>query len=87
MDNFYLSYKKKLKKKGFTNLLPINISNIKKKYEERFHVINCGDAVFFDQNLIHKSNYNNSSKCRVCCVVRITGDHKGNFIGQKPTQL
>ena len=32
-------------------------------------------------------NYNYSSKCRICCVVRITGDHSGNFIDQKPTQL
>ena len=79
--------KKRERKKGFTHLLPENINKIKSQYNENFHVLNCGDAVFFDQNLIHKSNYNYSSKCRICCVVRITGDHSGNFIDQKPTQL
>ena len=82
-----LNYKKRERKQGFTHLLPENIDKIKSQYNEKFHVLNCGDAVFFDQNLIHKSNYNYSSKCRICCVVRITGDHSGNFIDQKPTQL
>jgi len=82
-----LNYEKKQRKQGFTNLLPKNINKIKSQYKEKFHVLNCGDALFFDQNLIHKSNYNHSPKCRICCVVRITGDHSGNFIDQKPTQL
>ena len=65
-----LPFKKIIKKNSYTDLIPQNMDNIQKKYEEVFLNINIGDILFFHKDLIHKSNYNNSNKPRVCYVGR-----------------
>ncbi len=61
------------KKNGFTSYMPQNIENIKKFYKEVIYEAKLGDVVYFHQNLIHKSNYNFTNKCRIIGQFRLSG--------------
>ena len=66
------------KKNGFTSFLPINIENIKKKYDEIIFEAKVGDVVYFHQNLLHKSNFNFTNNCRIIGQFRLSDNFK-NF--------
>ena len=82
-----LEFKKsRISDNSFTNLLPKNISNITKKYEEVLFELEVGDVVFFDKDLIHKSNFNYSSKPRPVGIGRFSST-LGNFSLSSPDDL
>ncbi len=58
------------KKNGFKSFTPKNIKKIEKKFEEVQFKLNIGDVLFFTKNLIHKSNFNYSDKCRFIGIIR-----------------
>ena len=58
------------KKNGFKSFTPKNIKKIEKKFEEVQFKLNIGDVLFFTKNLIHKSNFNYSEKCRFIGIIR-----------------
>lgn len=58
------------KKNGFKSFTPKNIKRIEKKFEEVQFKLNTGDVLFFTKNLIHKSNFNYSNKCRFIGIIR-----------------
>ena len=68
--------KKRFSKNSFTDLIPIGIEKIKNKYEEIFFELNLRDVVFFHKYLIHKSNFNNTNKCRIVGIGRFTNAFK-----------
>ena len=78
--------KSRISDNSYTNLLPKNISNIKKKYEEVLFELELGDVVFFHKDLIHKSNFNYSNKPRPVGVGRFSST-AGNFGYVSPDDL
>ena len=58
------------KKNGFKSFTPKNIKKIEKNFEEVQFKLNIGDVLFFTKNLIHKSNFNFSNKCRFIGIIR-----------------
>ena len=58
------------KKNGFKSFTPKNIKTIKKNFEEVQFKLNIGDVLFFTKNLVHKSNFNYSNKCRFIGIIR-----------------
>ena len=82
-----LEFKKsRISDNSYTNLIPKNINNIMKKYEEVLFELDVGDVVFFNKDLIHKSNFNYSSKPRPVGIGRFSST-LGNFIRQSPEEL
>lgn len=80
--------KKRFSNNSYTTLLPKNINKISKNYEEVFFELELGDVLYFHKNLIHKSNFNLSNKCRACGIIRLTQNFKyGNFIKLRPSEL
>ena len=55
---------------GGTSLIPVNIEKLESEYSEETFVINRGDVACFHKDLIHKSNFNSSSKTRFSLVFR-----------------
>ena len=52
-------------------VLPQKISKkLKKRFEEVQFKLDIGDVLFFTKNLIHKSNFNYSNKCRFIGIIR-----------------
>ena len=58
------------KKNGFKSFTPKNIKKIEKRFEEVQFKLDIGDVLFFTKNLIHKSNFNYSNKCRFIGIIR-----------------
>ena len=74
--------------RSYTTLLPKNIEKISNKFEEIFFELELGDVLYFHQNLIHKSNFNASNKCRAVGVIRLTQNfNQGKFTKLKPSEL
>jgi len=71
-------------KDSYGTPIPKNIEKLKKKHDEIFFDLNPGDVLYFHQNLIHRSNYNNSKNTRTVGVYRLaqTSD-KGKLRGEK----
>ena len=68
-----LTYDKiRFSKNSYTTFLPKNIKKISNKYEETFCELDLGDVLYFHKDLIHRSNYNASDKCRTTCIIRLT---------------
>lgn len=57
---------------SYTDLLPVNLDHLEKKYQELHLELEVGDCVFFHNQLLHKSNYNNSDLCRPVGTCRLT---------------
>ena len=57
---------------SYTDLIPVDIDEIVNNFEELHLELNTGDCVFFDGNLIHRSNFNSTNNCRLAGVVRLT---------------
>ena len=68
-----LSYnKKRFSGDSYTDLIPVGIEDIVNDFQEIHLKLEPGDCVFFDGNLIHRSNFNSSDRCRLAGVVRLT---------------
>jgi len=66
--------KKRLSENSYTDLIPQNIDKLVEKYKEGFCELDLGDCLIFNENLIHKSNFNDTNKCRSVGVWRAFGD-------------
>ena len=76
-----LEYEKQTIKNGYTNLKPIMMKDIQEDYELKQPNLELGDCLFFDEFLIHKSNFNSSDSPRSVGIFRITSlDSNYNFI-------
>ena len=75
--------KKRISNNSYTNLIPKNIEKIKKNFDEIYLELYVGDVVFFHKDLIHKSNYNSTKRCRPVGIGRYTSS-LGNFKIHKP---
>jgi hypothetical protein len=64
---------------SYTDKVPIEINEIKSNFVEVHCELERGDVLFFDQHLVHKSNRNSTSECRLVGVSRLTQDVKGKF--------
>ena len=60
-----------LGKKHINSYIPKKINYYKKNHKERFINMNLGDMVIFHENLIHKSNKNNTNRIRFAGIVRL----------------
>ena len=58
-------------KKHINSYIPKKINYYKKNHKERFINMNLGDMVIFHENLIHKSNKNNTNRIRFAGIVRL----------------
>lgn len=84
-----LKYNKKRKaNNSYTDLVPENISKLKKHYEEIYFELELGDVLYFHKDLIHKSNYNMSSNTRPVGIFSLTQSiEKGEIGRQNPSDL
>ena len=46
------------------------VYKVRKKYQEVLFKLKIGDVLYFTKNLIHKSNFNSSNKCRFIGITR-----------------
>jgi hypothetical protein len=72
---------------SYTDLVPKDVNSLVKNYPEVHFELNPGDCVIFHQDLIHRSNFNNSQFCRSVGVLRLTQDINGEWINRKPDEL
>ena len=83
-----LPYQKNKITNGYTNLRPLDITNIVASYEEVQPELKVGDCLFFDEYCIHKSNWNSSNRPRLCGIFRVTTDLEAlNFKRLSPDEL
>jgi hypothetical protein len=66
--------KEKVSHDSYTNLVPLKIERIKSDHEEVHFILEVGDCVVFHQDLIHRSNFNSSTLCRLVGTSRLTQD-------------
>ncbi len=66
-----LGYLKKTRERGYTELIPKDIEQLEKKYEEFHCECPLGDVVVFHPDTIHRSNFNTSGKTRISGVFRM----------------
>jgi ectoine hydroxylase-related dioxygenase (phytanoyl-CoA dioxygenase family) len=57
---------------GYTSNRPKVINEKISKYEERCCSLELGDCLFFCDNLIHRSNLNQSDKCRIIGILKFS---------------
>lgn len=57
---------------GYTSNKPLDVDEKISKYEELCCSLELGDCLFFCDNLIHKSNLNQSDKCRIIGVLKFS---------------
>lgn len=57
---------------GYTSNIPMVIDEKISKYEERCCSLELGDCLFFGDNLIHRSNLNQSDKCRIIGILKFS---------------
>ena len=83
-----LEYEKQSRKSdAYTNLLPKNMNEIVADFPELHCYLEVGDAIFFHQDLIHKSNYNSSALCRLVGIQRLTQSISGDWRIRSPEEL
>ena len=75
LDNLNYNYKRK-SNNSYTDMIPKNIKEIVKNYEEVLFELNVGDVVFFHKDLIHKSNFNSTKNCRPVGIGRYTSSYE-----------
>jgi hypothetical protein len=79
--------KKRLSDNSYTDLIPLNINELQQKYNEAFCELEIGDCIIFDENLVHKSNFNNTDTSRTVGVWRVFGNIKSSIMQLKPDEL
>ena len=72
---------------SYTDLVPLNISNLVKKYEEVHFDLRPGDCAFFSKYLIHRSNFNSSKFSRPVGVFRYFMNNEDDFEELTPDAL
>lgn len=83
-----LDFKKSRKtSNSYTDLVPLDIDNIKKSYEERYNFLEVGDVLIFHKDTIHRSNFNYSNKARPVGINRLTTTPDGNWVSMNPENL
>jgi hypothetical protein len=65
---------------SYTDLVPVNIDQIKESFEERYNFLEVGDVLIFHKDMIHRSNFNHSNLARPVGINRITTSTKGDWI-------
>lgn len=66
--------KEKASHDSYTNLVPLEIEKIESSHEEVHFILEVGDCVVFHQDLIHRSNFNSGTLCRLVGTSRLTQD-------------
>ena len=67
-----LKYRKQIRSENsFTNLIADDERFLKEDYDEIYCCIDPGDVVIFDENLVHRSNFNQTERTRLTFVTRI----------------
>ncbi len=79
--------KKRLSDNSYTDLIPVNIEELQRKYTEAYCELEIGDCIIFDENLVHKSNFNNTDTSRTVGVWRAFGNIKSSIMQLKPDEL
>jgi len=79
--------KKRHSNDSYTNLIPVEIAEIKKKFSEVHCILEPGDCVVFHKDLVHKSNFNASNLCRPVGTARLTQEKHGEWVNPKPEDL
>jgi ectoine hydroxylase-related dioxygenase (phytanoyl-CoA dioxygenase family) len=79
--------KRRLSDDSYTDLIPIDIISLQEKYLEAYCELELGDCLIFDENLIHKSNYNRTNNCRTVGVWRAFGNFYSSTKQYKPDEL
>ena len=79
--------KKQASHDSYPDLIPANIEEITSKLPELHCHLELGDCVIFHKDLIHKSNFNNSSLCRPVGVARFTQSFSGDWVMRKAEEL
>lgn len=64
----------KLETNGYTTHKVVGIESIVEKHEELYCELEPGDCVFFDDNIIHKSNINHTDLCRIVGVMKFSSN-------------
>jgi len=83
-----LTYEKKqASHDSYPDLVPTGIEKITSKLPELHCHLELGDCVIFHKDLIHKSNFNNSSLCRCVGVARFTQSFVGDWVMRKAEEL
>ncbi len=83
-----LDFEKKRKSdNSYTDLVPVDIDQIKESFEERHNYLEVGDVLIFHKDLIHRSNFNQSDLARPVGISRLTTSAKGDWIRRDPSQL
>ena len=72
---------------SYTDLVPVNIDQIKESCEERYIFLEVGDVIIFHKDTIHRSNFNHSDKTRPVGVNRITTTTEGDWVRREPSEL
>lgn len=72
---------------SYTDLLPVNIDEIKETFEERHNFLEVGDVLIFHKDTIHRSNFNSSNLARPVGINRITTSTDGDWINRSPDEL
>ncbi len=57
-------------RKGVYSYVPKDIKQMKKFFKEKYLIMNIGDVCIFHENIIHRSNKNNTSKIRFAGINR-----------------
>lgn len=83
-----LDFEKKRKSNNSnTDLVPVDIDEIKESFEEQHNYLEVGDVLIFHKDLIHRSNFNQRSSARPVGISRLTNSAKGDWIRRDPSQL
>lgn len=83
-----LDYSKERKNTdSYTDLIPLNIDEIKENFEERYNFLEVGDVLIFHKDLIHRSNFNSSNLSRPVGINRLTTSAFGDWISKSPDEL
>mgnify|MGYP001304761879 FL=1 len=72
---------------SYTDLVPVNIDQIKESCEERYNFLEVGDVLIFHKDTIHRSNFNHSEKARPVGINRITNSMEGDWAHRDPSEL
>ena len=72
---------------SYTNLLPVDIDQIKESFEEKYNFLELGDVILFHKDIIHRSNFNSSNLARPVGINRITTSLDGDWLKKSPDEL
>jgi len=70
MGNIQNLYNKQKHSKSVNSFVPKEMKEIEKNFKEKFLTLLMGDVCLFHENIIHRSNANNTNKIRFAGIVR-----------------